>query len=241
MIFCTDIHIHLLPGVDDGARDQEICMKMLQAARAGGTQRVIVTPHNKPMHRNAEPERIWELTEQVQRQAKESGLDMALYPGNEIYYRSEVPELLGQGKICTLAGSDYVLIEFSPGEDFAYIKTGVNRLLAEGYRPILAHAERYSQLYASMERAKSLTRTGCYLQVNAGSIMGRYGFRMRGYCRRLLRQGLVHFVASDAHDTDRRAPGLCACADYIIKRLGQREAERIFQENPSRIIANEYI
>lgn len=241
MISYTDIHAHILPGIDDGARDEEMCMGMLKLAVKDGISQIFLTPHNKPMHHNASPSKIRALTKELQEKVRENGLAVELYTGNELYYHSELLELLEEGKACTLADSKYVLLEFGPMDDFGYIKKGIYQILAGGYHPILAHAERYSELFASVKKVEELADMGCYIQLNRGSVMGQYGFRIKRYCRRLLALDLVDFVASDAHDDKRRICFLSDCAKYIEKKFGQQRAERIFADNPARVIAGDYI
>ncbi len=241
MFLYTDIHTHILPGVDDGARNEEMCMEMLAAANKDGVSKIFLTPHSKPMHHNADPSKIRELTAGLQEEVQKNSLELKLYTGNELYYRSELLELLEEGEVCTLADSDYALIEFGPMDDFEYIRKSMYRILSGGYRPVLAHAERYNVLWKSVEKAAALVEMGCYLQINGGSITGEYGFKVQRFCRRLLALDLVHFVASDAHDDQKRGCRLSKCAKYISKKYGQERAEQIFVNNPASVIANDYI
>lgn len=236
-----DIHSHILPQIDDGAENFEMCMKMLRIAHENEINKIILTPHNKPTHHSAGPGRIMRQINELQEEIEKQGLAITLYAGNEIYYRSDILTLLEEKGACTMAGSDYVLVEYNPMDDFSCIRKGIYQLLSGGYFPILAHAERYSALYASTDRVKELIDLGCYIQVNAGSIMGQYGFGIKKCSRRLLKQELVHFVATDAHDDVSRTPCLLGCTKYIRKKYGDERVERIFVENPSHIIANEYI
>lgn len=236
-----DIHSHFLPGIDDGAKKIENSMKMLHIAHESGTKMIILTPHNKPMHHNASPDTIRELAKKMQMDISKEGIDITLYTGNEIYYRSDILELLETGKVCTMADTSYILTEFNPMDDYDYIRKAVYKITSGGYQPILAHVERYINVCAEVIRVEELIKMGAYIQVNAGSIMGQYGFRTKNFTRRLLNQRLVHFVASDAHDEDSRGPQLKKCADYICKRYGEEYAATLLYENPSRMIAGEDI
>lgn len=236
-----DIHSHILPQIDDGAKNIDMSIKMLRIAQQNGIYSIILTPHNKPMHHNASPEKIRSLTDELQEAANKKEIVIRLYVGNEIYYRSNILEILDERKASTLADSMYVLVEFGPMDDFDYIRNGIYQLLSGGFRPILAHVERYGSVASSVERVRELVKMGCYIQINAGSVMGQYGFGTKKFTRQILKQGLVHFVATDAHDDVRRRPCLLDCAKYIDKKFGEDYAEKILKENPEKVINNEYI
>lgn len=237
----TDIHTHILPGVDDGAKDKDISMAMLRMAWKDGIRRIVLTPHNKPSRRNVSFKTIQKLSEQLLEEARQEGMEFTFCPGNEIYYRSDMIGDLEEGRACTMADTSYVLVEFNPMDDFDYIRNGIYQVLAAGYRPIIAHVERYSCMLSKPSRVEELKNMGCYIQVNAGSIMGQYGFSVKQMTKKLLKQQLIHFVASDAHDTDKRAPRLSDCAKYVTKKFGESYSNRIFLENPDKMLKDEYI
>ena len=237
----TDIHTHILPGVDDGAKNSSISMEMLKIAWKDGIRQIILTPHNKPMRHNVSPESMHKIAEEMTKKALAQGMEFKFLLGNEFYYRSDLSEVLDGGNVCTMADSAYVLIEFGPMDDFEYIRGGVYQILAGGYRPIVAHVERYQCILSKPQRVEELKEMGAYIQVNAGSIMGQYGFNAKHVTRKLLKQKLIHFVASDAHDTEKRAPRLSECAKYISKKYGEDIMQQLFYENPKKLIADDYI
>ena len=236
-----DIHSHILPGIDDGAENFETSMEMLRAAWNDGIREIILTPHNKPSHRNAGPEKINRLMGNLQDKARKEGINIEFHTGNEIYYGSDMTEKLEEGRAFPLAGSAYVLVEFGMGEDIDHIRYGLYEALSHGYRPILAHVERYGRMLMKTNRVEDLVRMGCYIQVNAGSIMGTFGFSAKQFTKKLLAQGLVHFVATDAHDMGKRKPILSDCAGYVSRKYGEGYAERLFYGNPMSVIKDEYI
>lgn len=237
----TDIHTHILPGVDDGAKDKDISMEMLRMAWKDGIRRIVLTPHNKPSRRNVSFKTIQKLSEQLLEEARQEGMEFTFCPGNEIYYRSDMIGDLEEGRACTMADTSYVLVEFNPMDDFDYIRNGIYQVLAAGYRPIIAHVERYSCMLSKLSRVEELKNMGCYIQVNAGSIMGQYGFSVKQMTKKILKQQLIHFVASDAHDTNKRAPRLSDCAKYVAKKFGESYSDKIFLENPDKMLNDEYI
>ncbi len=236
-----DMHSHILYGLDDGARDLETSMRMLRIAAKDGISEIILTPHNKPGHRRYAPLSMAERIEKLEACLLEENLAMKLYLGSELYYRSELPKEIEDGNASVLAGSRYVLMEFNPLDDYDYIRNGVYSILMNGYCPILAHVERYQNVCAKKCGITDLIEMGCFMQMNAGSIMGRFGMRVKILSNKLLKQHLVHFVATDAHDTDKRAPYLADCAGYIKRKYGESYTKALFYDNPACILSNETI
>ena len=236
-----DIHCHIMPGVDDGAPDMATSLEMLRIADKNGITHLILTPHHKPMHHNVSPEHNVDYRKKLQEAAKAEGIKAKLFSGNEIYYSDETMEELIEGKICSLAGSDYVLVEFHPTNPYKAIQNAVSRVQAAGFIPIIAHVERYSDIVSHPARVKDLIEMGSLIQVNASSIMGKYGFGISHFTKKLLKEELVHFVASDAHDTGRRAPQLLDCRNYVERKFGEDYGKKLFFTNPANVIRNELI
>ncbi|MCM1122228.1 MAG: hypothetical protein NC416_06575 [Eubacterium sp.] len=238
---CIDIHSHILPCVDDGADSPETSRRMLEIAAGDGISHIILTPHNKSAHRNVPPHRIVERMGELQEFLDDRQMAVRLYAGSELYYRDGLAEELDDGTAMTLADSHYVLVEFSPDTGYDYIRNGVYLLQVHGYRPVLAHVERYRDVSSKKAGVEELVKMGCYMQVNAGSIMGNFGFAAKQFTRKLLKQRLVSFVASDAHDTGRRAPRLSECAAYVGRKFGEDYRRELFRGNPMCVIRDEYI
>lgn len=236
-----DIHSHILPGLDDGSKNFEISLGMLRQAQDGHISDIILTPHYKPMRNNLPPERVKKILYELEERKEAAGISVRLHLGNEIYYSSEVISALRKGKIFTMAGSSYVLLEFSPREDYAYIRDAAYSLQSEGYSPILAHIERYGCLMEKKERVEELYDMGCCLQVNASSITGGNGMESRRNVKWLLKREYVHFVASDCHDDKRRAPRVAEAAAYVAKKYGETYCSRIFWDNADELLCGNYI
>ncbi len=235
-----DIHSHILPGVDDGAKDIETSIQMLRIAAKDGITAMILTPHNKPGHHSKAS--VWTVkTEEVREWLAQESIDIKLYTGNELYYRSGLTDEIEDGQAYTLAGSRYVLIEFNPLDDYDYIRNAVNTVLMDGYYPVLAHAERYRNVCTKKYAVTELVEMGCFIQVNAGSIMGKFGFGTKQFAGKLLKQRQVHFVATDAHDTGKRAPYLSDCAEYVSRKYGRDYSRKLFHDNPECILQDEEI
>lgn len=236
-----DIHSHILPGMDDGARDLETGIRMLRIAADDGISQIILTPHNKPGHHTVSPFQMAAKVEELRSCLRKEGIEMKLYIGNELYYRSGLIQEIEDGRAYTLAGSHYVLVEFSPLEDYDYIRNGIYALLTGGYYPILAHAERYRNVCTRKSGITDLVEMGCHIQVNAGSVMGKCGLGAKQLTRKLLKQHLLHFIATDAHDFGKRAPHLAGCAAYVRKKSGEAYGRELFYDNPMHVVLDETI
>lgn len=238
-----DVHSHVLPLVDDGAETVEMALLMLKMAAEEGIGTIILTPHQKADRRCVTPEGILRRMKELQEAADAEKIPIRLYPGNEIFYRHGLAELLEQGKIRTLADSRYVLIEFFPGEDYAYIRDALGRVGSFGYLPVLAHVERYANVINRIEKVRGLKEdTGCYLQVNAASVTGEYGLTTKNVAKKLLKEELADFIATDAHRSQgKRSPQIKACAEWVKKKLGEERMEQIFYENPMALLADRII
>lgn len=231
MIDFIDIHCHILPGLDDGSRDLKQTEEMLKTAYDEGIRKMIATPHNYANHRSASPEKIMEAVSKVNHLAKEKNIGIEVFPGNEIFYRQGVCELLEEGKILTMAGSQYVLVEFYPDTDWHYLRSGVQELQQYGYTVILAHSERYECLYEKDTRMKELVNSGVCIQVNASSFNCSFGDPWRKRSRSLLKKGMISFIGTDAHNNESRAPKMQACAKFLYKRAGSETSERLLYLN----------
>ena len=234
----VDIHTHILPGVDDGAESMMQSIRMARIAAMEGTSRIILTPHQRTDRRCVSPEGIERRMGLLQEEIDRLRIPVRLYSGSELFYRHGIEELLAEGRLKTLAGSAYCLVEFFPEENYAYISDGLSRLSSFGYRPILAHVERYEQVMEENRAEELKRRTGCLYQVNVASLTGETGFALKSRSRKLLKNGLVEFVATDAHNEKERGPRIGRCADWLEKRLGKEEMERLLIHNPEAVLAD---
>ncbi|WP_026518102.1 CpsB/CapC family capsule biosynthesis tyrosine phosphatase [Butyrivibrio sp. MC2021] len=241
MLESIDIHCHIMPGVDDGSPDTDTSLKMLKIAVESGVRNIILTPHHKPMHHNVSPKHNAAYRQKLQEVAWDNGINVNLYSGNEMYFSDDTMADLECGNICTLAGSDYVLVEFHPTNPYKAIHNALYQVQGAGFTPVLAHVERYSDVVSHPAYVRDLVDMGCYIQVNANSIMGKYGFGTAHFTKKLIKEDLVHFVATDAHDTVRRAPHLAECRKYVERKYGLDTADRLFYDNPLSVIHNEII
>lgn len=213
-----DIHSHILPGVDDGAQDLAEALEMLRIAQGEGITDIILTPHYRSGRFKTDGRQMQKLLEELRRKAEAQKIAVRLYPGSEIYYHSELEEKLSTGEVSTMNGTEYLLVEFSPMDSYLYLRNAMEELLGMGYRPILAHAERYQCICSGTEYVKDLKKMGCDIQVNASSVIGEGGFRCKRFVHKILKEQLVDYIGTDAHGISGRKPEMKRCAEVLYKK-----------------------
>lgn len=231
-----DIHTHILPGVDDGAKDMNQAVELLQLAWDNGTAAVILTPHYRGRYRKNTPQQLREVFDTLKQRAAETLPDMKLYLGNEAGIELELAERLSEGRVLSLNDGSYVLLEFHTASSASQILDGVLDVLNCGFTPVIAHAERYDAFCQNRKLATEVIGFGGLIQVNADSIMGGAGYASKRCARRLLRKHQAHFVASDAHDATIRHPLLTPCYQLVSRKYGKEYADRVFKENARELL-----
>lgn len=238
----ADMHCHIIPQVDDGSESMEMSLAMLRIAMEQNIETIILTPHNKGGHHNVSLEGIDKRMDALYDETEKEGLYFDFYPGNEIMYDSTVPNRLNQGEICTMADSDYVLVEFKPWEEYTYIRDALRSLLYEGYRPILAHCERYECFLKDRNLVADLARAGVLIQLNSEDCVPRFSNRrINKFCHALLEEELISFIGTDAHKDEGRTPMMLPCWEALTKKLDPDYVRKIMRENTLSVIRNEEI
>lgn len=233
-----DIHCHIVPGVDDGAENIDETRKLLQMEYDQGVRNIIATPHFRFQMFETPMEKVKEQFKLVEKAAGEIAPDLKVYLGCEFHTNMEMVPLLREKKVMTMAGSRYVLVEFSHKSEEKYIRERLNALLAGGYKPIVAHIERYEATRTSFDFLEELVNMGAYMQINADSITGKDGFFTRRFCNKAMDYGLVHFAGSDCHDSTKRITRIGEAYRMTAKKLGQELADEIFIHNPEKILVS---
>lgn len=230
----ADIHCHVLPYVDDGAEHTEQMEKLLRSAVEQGIEVICATPHLRHGMFESTDEAIIKQYERACEYIRERDLPIRLLLGREYFCDESFLERLGVGKLIPLGMGNTVLAEFSGRYSAELIRRYIRGILDAGLTPLIAHVERYWQL--SEADISDLVGMGAKLQVNAGSVLGREGRRQKKLVWRLLRQDLVHAVASDAHDPVYRPNELGLCAVKIERKLGQAQAWKVLWDGPVEIL-----
>ena len=237
-MYYLDIHCHVLPGVDDGSKSLDMSMAMIDHAYDEGIRAMILTPHYHGGYVETPRAVIDDTFRQLRSYVAEQIPDMKLFIGNEIYYYPSVPEWIEEGRVHTLADSDYVLLEFSTMVDKRELKDAVQNMRSYGYYPILAHVERYDCLVRDPSYVDELIDNGAYIQVNSKTFTGEGGMKIRHFMKKLLKEEWIHFVGTDAHSMGNRKPDMAECAEYILRKCDEGYAAEILYANAVKVIKN---
>ncbi len=236
MIGFFDMHTHILPGADDGAGKIEEAVALLARAYQDGTRAIVLTPHYRGKYRKNTPEQLDGLFQALCAAVVDRFPDLRLYLGQEIYYDSGAAEALAEGRALGIHNTGYAMLEFSPRSSREQIEKGVDTFLYYGYRPVIAHGERYDTLRKDRALLNYVLSRGALLQINADSILGRHGWGVKHFCHKVMQKRQASFIASDAHDLKCRPPELRECYLYTAKKYGKEYAQAVFYENAEKII-----
>lgn len=234
-----DIHFHILPGVDDGARDIYMAVEMARLAVQDGTRVIVATPHPDTRTGIGSKEKTIKATLDFSAVLHEYGIyELQILPGVECYLVPELFTLLREEKLFTLNNSRYLLVEFNHVIAPVNVEKVMFQLRIEGYIPIIAHPERYKYAHDNLKWLQRLVSLGCLTQVTAGAYYGRFGKQCQKTAFLLLQSNLAHIVASDAHNLEIRAPGLSRARPVIEKLAGPAIFQQMAIEVPTRVIEN---
>lgn len=236
-----DIHAHLLPELDDGAKSWDEFLQMSRVAVDDGVTHVAVTPHMLPDGKYANRSSdVLPRVEEARAHLADANIPLQLIAGAEVYLSPTTAEDVKAGRVLTYGDMrKYVLVEFPVREVPLFAERVMFEIQLLGTTPILAHVERYFPLMDELERLEDWVERGILLQVNARSLLGDSGDRVKRSAEELLDRRMVHIVASDAHDLGRRPPGLSKAKARVEQVAGLEVAEALTVENPRRVLAGE--
>lgn len=233
-----DLHCHLLPGIDDGAADLAVSLDMAKAFVADGVTTVACTPHIMPgVYPNTGPG-IREAVGALQRQLDDRGIALRLVTGADVHIVPDFVQGLRDGRLLSLADTRYVLVEPPHHVAPVHLDDLFFQLLLAGYIPILTHPERLGWIKSHYAAVVKLAQAGVWIQITAGSLTGAFGQSAQYWAERMLDEGCVHILATDAHDTRRRPPQLGKGRDVAAKRVGADEAAHLVFTRPKGVLEN---
>ena len=238
----VDLHTHVLPGLDDGARTVEDSVALARAAGQVGTRVLVATPHVRDDY-PFDPSRVRSDVERLNRQFAEMAVSVGVVPGGEVSITKvldlDEAELAG---VC-LGDGTYMLIESPYTHTGELLEQALFEAQLKGFQPILAHPERSPCFLGDLHRLSRLVDRGILSSVTSGSMAGRFGGTVREYTARLFEAGLVHNVASDSHGVSSRAPGLLAGFNALEHELPGLREQAVWYTNdvPSAVIAGEAV
>jgi protein-tyrosine phosphatase len=234
----VDIHSHVLWGMDDGAPTIEVSLEMLRLAAAAGTTDIVATPHS-----NGEFEYKPDLiAERIQELNERTGGTPRIHRGCDLHLSFDnISTAVEDPSRFSINGLRYVLVECSDLHISGSMSKVLDRLLRVDLVPIITHPERNPILQKETSRVENWVDLGCLVQITAGSLLGTFGKRAEACADKLFSKGLVHVIASDAHDPVHRHPRLDEAFAAVASRYGSGTAKLLFIDNPRRIIEGRFV
>lgn len=233
----VDIHCHILPNLDDGASNLEAAVEMARMAYRSGVKNVIATPHFTGfLVERSRVEEIRKGCEALTAELKEANIPLKLHCGAEVLCTPETPELARLHALPTLNGTNYVLAEFFFDETFDFMDTMLSDIAQCGYRLVVAHPERYEAIQRDPRLLQRWARMGYVLQLNKGSVLGAFGSKAQDAANEILRLGLAHLFASDAHSYHHRTPHMSQLRHWVQEHCDEGYAQILLERNPRRVL-----
>ena len=232
-----DLHIHILPRLDDGPADLGETLEMCRTCVEDGIRTLVATPHMiREVYDNRRDD-ILEAVASLNRSLQEQGLPLDVKPGADVRLDYDLIDRLDRGELVTINDDNrFLLLEFPDTLHRQETTRVVSSLKKRGITPILSHPERNPYFQENPEALYDLVYSDVLLQITARSLLGRFGSDVQRFTERLLDHRLVQLIASDAHAPDLRRPGLRAAAQRAGKLIGEEEAHRLVEENPASIL-----
>lgn len=234
-----DLHCHMLPAIDDGAPDLATSLDMARMAHADGIRIVACTPHIYPgMYENT-ADGIRSAIAALQLRLDEAGIGLALVEGADVHLDTDLAGAIRNGRVPTIAGSRYLLLEPPHHVAPPRFEQQVFELMATGIVPVITHPERLTWVEDHYDLFMRLVDRGVWMQITAGALTGRHGRRPKYWAERFVGEGKAHLLATDAHDTLRRPPWLAEARDAAVPLVGREEADHLVVTRPAGIVADD--
>ena len=231
-----DIHNHIVYGVDDGSRNLDESIKMVELYKKAGFDQIIATSHYDKSRYTVDANEIKEKVSIINDEIEKRTLDFKVYPGHEIQVELDMIKKIKSGDLLTLNNSRYVLCELSFVNKPTFLKDLFYNLELVGYVPIIAHVERYPYVENNIEWLEDFIKMGALIQINYSSIKSNYEIT-----RELLERNMVHIIGTDSHQSEWRNPDIRAYKDEILKIVSEERFEILSTINPAKVINDEFI
>jgi protein-tyrosine phosphatase len=240
-----DIHSHILPGLDDGAKTWEESLEMARQAVRDGIRVMVATPHLfkgrvvDPKRLNGKKE-ILDRIEEFKERLSAAGIALEVLPGCDVPLSIEALRLLEDDLLLTINDlKRYLLLELPDTSIPPATEEICFRIISTGITPIITHPERHLIIPEAPDKLMRLVNLGCLAQLTAGSLTGRFGRQVARTSRNLIKKGYIHLLASDAHDPKSRPPLLSPALDELAGLVGQEQARAMVSQVPEKIIHGE--
>jgi len=233
-----DLHTHVLPAVDDGVETEDEALEFVRVAAADGVRVIVATPHCRDGFYLNDRARVLDGVARLRARLASEGVDVAIEPGAEVHLCPDLVERIRDGRAPTLGDNGRtLLLELSLSQYPVELQNLVFQLRLAGIDVVFAHPERIRFFQDDVGRYEVLVRAGAYGQITTGSILGLFGRTAREFSTELLRKGLVHVLASDAHNVRGRPPVLGAAVAAAASLVGERRARAMVREVPAALLA----
>jgi len=240
----VDIHSHIIPGIDDGSENMEMTLEMLRNAEKDGTKEIVATPHYLLEYGESTIKEVKVLVEEINSLLNKEEINIKIYSGQEVYFNENIIENYMEGNIGTINDSRYMLIEFPMHKfDEKKIFDTLYELQIRDIVPIIAHPERYIPFRDEPSLINNFIEEGYLFQMNAGSIEGKFGERIKKTAHLFLENNIYNFIGSDAHKIENRNTGL-KNAINILNENGKDDEkinERIFEDSSNKLLKNDQV
>lgn len=235
-----DIHCHILPMIDDGASDLAESVALARLAVSSGVTGIIATPHLQGDRQGLELiPKLLSRYESLNKILARQKIPLTLYHGAEILCTPDTVSIARQKLFPTLGDSNYLLTEFFFNESAEFMSDTLSALADCGYRPVIAHPERYGAVKQFPELIEDWFFRGLVIQLNKGSLLGTFGSEVQETAQWILRSGLAHTIASDAHSIHHRTTDMMGLREYLQEICPPRYVQVLLKENPTRIVTNQ--
>ena len=235
-----DLHSHILPGLDDGAKSLDESMAMLRAAASDGIRGMAATPHAKDVREAGALGLVSERVDTLNRLVGGEGLDIRVYVGMENHLSRDLPDLVAAGVAFPYNGGPYILVELPFDSLPGYTDETLARLQGHGLTPVIAHPERQADIMKEPSIMGQFAERGMLGQVTSTCILGRFGAEARDVAETLLRNGWVHIISTDCHrPTGPRAPRMAEAVLEAGKIVGAGKARAMAVDVPEAILAGQ--
>lgn len=235
-----DLHCHILPGIDDGARDLSESIEMAKVAAQQGIHTIVATPHHLNNRYKNPQNAIIDRVRDLNKALLEEKINLNVLPGQETRIYGEMVEGYEIGEILPIDNTQYVLVEFSSSHVPRYTEKLFYDLQMKGLVPVIVHPERNQEIIERPELLYNLVKKGALSQVTAASICGDFGKKIKKFSMQLIDSNLTHFIASDAHNTSNRTFKMREAFDIIQAKYGN-DMVYLFQENAELVIEGSHI
>lgn len=225
-----DLHCHILPGLDDGAKTLDDSISMAEKAVEEGITHILATPHHMKRDWRNEKKGVIEKVRELQTELDNRQIDLTIFPGQEVSIYGELLKDIEDNKILfTDEAHNYVLIEFPTTSIPAYTKRLFYELQLTGKTPVIVHPERNHQILEHPNQLKDFIDKGALAQLTAASYTGGFGKKIQKLSKQLIEANLVHFIASDAHNTGNRSFHMKEAYDLLAKEYGRSKRNAFHQ------------